>query len=1772
MPATIDEFLDAQPGAQSADNFLDVGSGQAASIDEFLGPEPPPERKKPGAIDLFNYHVADKTNLALQGLFRGMAAITNNEENRKDAENVATGLEKYRTEKLLPSFGVQPEDLKSTTSKVVGAAANVFDIAPGPAVMIAKLAGETYGSTYNHSVQRQQEDGVTDEEAIKNKAREEARNSVVEMAPVLALYAAGGKVAKLGADWLLPETTAPLLRAGVGGTTAAGANIAASSAIRKAKGGPFLGDLEQNLTDIFFGATGGLHELGRAPRKLSADQFLDQPTGEEQILATGDVAQIGQTKSRADLEQQTQGQMVSGPGPEVRPVSPPIDYESEISGLETEIMRMSPDPLVITAIQHEATNRGWSNAQYLSALRSGIAKLKGETQPSPAASGSEEPTARREVVGQAPRFPTPEENAQAEYYRELEQDARAMQASTGDELISAVVRAGGLPSKLNPVRKSYSGEIANLEESVRDPLRTGAPLPPINKLFTATAPHPDELATRLRDQGFNVQTPDDVFALLDTRLRTGKEIFGQPAAAEFYSPKATEAELVDLERQGRDLVQEFQGEYGGGTLPGQERLATERPEIAPGQAAISDIASRVTERGARLQQNREALAKTIKARNVQEEFAAEGVTTPEARRYGQNLVAEYAEAIRTGKLPQQPRYPIYREVFSRAEWSPESRYRADQYITAGDHALRIVEESLAQHGFKPKEDIYFAPRKRRGGIAPIPPPPVPPGQVLTMGGDLPVTMPRTRPGSIAASDVMDALKKVMVTSGSVGEIRRGRFQNIAKGVFKSRPEIVRLEHIDDVPTAVHETGHALMKQFYGTVKSRGLKWAPTAVRRELIGLGKELYGNRKPAAGYTSEGFSEFIRHYLTSDSAGRTVAPNTYNFFEQGVLVDHSEVAAQLRRARDMIDIYRKQGAIERANTQLVREPGWTRRTLTALRDFFSFQKFAESAEPLRQLSIEARERTGKPLPSSADPYKLFKMKRGGSGPILDRMVEGNMVNVWGNPTGPSLKEALTEVQGQRNEFLLYLFARRAQERWSKDLNPGITKEDADYIRQTLESPRFDRAASKYYQWWDGVLSYLVQADPTMAPAVARIKQGSSDYAPLARMLDERAVRREAARAQSNPLYKMHGSGLPVKDIFDQTLISTARLISRANRQLVTNAVVKLAQIEGMGRLIENVPQDKVRRSLNIEQIRQDLEKMGVDTTSIPEDELLNYYTPADQPQGTDPIVAVKQPDGTSQWYYVDPKIYDVMNKIEPFSLRTIPHLGPAIDFVLGAPKRIFTMGTTGLRPTFSLVTNPLRDPQGWLLQTKAGINPAKMVAAYFNAVGEQLRGALTGRTGPLTDAALNLGPQMSQALGRDIQYTRKASKALFHGRFMRVITSPVDHLRQLLNLPESFPRLAEFKRVGDEIGWKPGDSMSPDQAVELAIAFKEATVDFSAAGDVSRIVNEAVPFFNPNIQGVRTAARAFRDHPLRTTLLGLASFTGPTLWLWWKNKDKEWYRNLPWRERYYYTNIDDGKNVWQIPRPFEWGNLFAVLPEAALDSWYRQDPRAVTEAFGNILQTQNPFDYPVVLRLMKEQWENRIDFWDRPIVPKSEVDLAPSAQVGPYTSKVATWLGQAFPNQVSPRRVDAAICAFAGGAVPDVLDAIGLGAQKKTRDSELADLPVVGRLWRRGGFYNAQSQQMADFWDIKQGVDARVAAMNLQIKDPSRIQTIPLNARDVAMAPVLDKAGQDIAVAMRLANLMRESAGRQRMYKSAADEAKMLVDLWYKQEQSLAQSQQGR
>jgi hypothetical protein len=185
---------------------------------------------------------------------------------------------------------------------------------------------------------------------------------------------------------------------------------------------------------------------------------------------------------------------------------------------------------------------------------------------------------------------------------------------------------------------------------------------------------------------------------------------------------------------------------------------------------------------------------------------------------------------------------------------------------------------------------------------------------------------------------------------------------------------------------------------------------------------------------------------------------------------------------------------------------------------------------------------------------------------------------------------------------------------------------------------------------------------------------------------------------------------------------------------------------------------------------------------------------------------------------------------------------------------------------------------------------------------------------------------------------------------------------------------------------------------------------------------------------------------------------------------------------------------------------------------------------------------------------------------VPRSEIDLPAEAQIGPYTSRAAVIIGKALANvpglpdaTKSPRRIDAAIRGFFGGAVPDALDALKLGAYRQgEREFEASDIPVMGKLFRRGGAYNAQSQNMADFWELNNKLQARAQAVTMQMTDPTRPQTIPLDDMSLVLAPLFEDEAKSITFSLRLANQMKESAVRREIYKQAAVEAKLLTDYY--------------
>ena len=687
--------------------------------------------------------------------------------------------------------------------------------------------------------------------------------------------------------------------------------------------------------------------------------------------------------------------------------------------------------------------------------------------------------------------------------------------------------------------------------------------------------------------------------------------------------------------------------------------------------------------------------------------------------------------------------------------------------------------------------------------------------------------------------------------------------------------------------------------------------------------------------------------------------------------------------------------------------------------------------------------------------------------------MVYDGMLDFARNKVGPPLQEISSIVRGRKEDFTKYLWARRSQERLAKGMNPGMTKADADFIVAELGSPEFELAAQKVYDWENGVLRYVKEAVPDLAPTIEKIMSESDNYVPLQRVLESERVPGEGGAG--NALKKFKGSGLRVKDIFPQMIANAQQMISMAHKRKVLDSVIKLSDVEGMGRFVEEIPRDMVPVSKELSEIVKALEKQGADIKGIDIDGLMTLFTPMKYPKGGgDPIIAAMK-EGKLRWFQVDPELYRVLEGVDLYRLPKVA------DMLVAAPTRLFRLGTTGLRPSFSLITNPARDIQTFITQSRSEKNPARLAAAWASAMAEAVNPRRLWKESDNFDVFYRLGVNMAQPLGPDIGITRKVAKGLFKGKAARIVSSPIEAVRALLSVTESAPRVAEISLIAEKIGWDKQSPLTFDQAVELGLAGKQVTVDFTAAGRTGKVINQMVPFFNANIQGTRSFARTLRDHPARASVRALTTITIPTLLLWWQHKDEEWYKDMPDREKFLYWHFPVGDEMLKIPRAFEWGNFFSVMPEAIFDSWYRKDPEGVKAAIGHIAETSNPADLPHVLQTAKEQWQNRIDFFDKPIVPRAEQDLAPGEQFGPYTSGVAKFLGKQFPESISPRRVDHLVRALGGGASADLISAVeGIAGDERKKREGMSEFPLIGPgLFRRGGVEGTGSKTVEKFYE---------------------------------------------------------------------------------------------
>lgn len=923
---------------------------------------------------------------------------------------------------------------------------------------------------------------------------------------------------------------------------------------------------------------------------------------------------------------------------------------------------------------------------------------------------------------------------------------------------------------------------------------------------------------------------------------------------------------------------------------------------------------------------------------------------------------------------------------------------------------------------------------------------------------------------VKASEIIQALSDAIGTPFRVGH---GFFaQRKAAGWYNTLTDVERQKVANDLTTAAHEWGHAIHKKILGWNLTM-----PEPVKAELDAMGQALYGTRNPNAGYTREGFAEFVSRYMNGDDM-HVASPETLKWFEGSVLPAHPELARNWTKIKRMYDNWIGQGAVARVKSQINRmergfmpalRSAWEKlQTMVSKHWWTNDQALLEDAERrLIAQGIAQGDITGD-LPPVLSPSKTRGALQMTAAGTARHFLFTSAVNTAFQTVGPSLKEILAPIKGRVEDFLAYAYGRRAQVLHARGINPGISQADADYTVSQLDTPEFRAASDAITAWADHLVDYVVDAGGLSPEAARAMRAVNPVYLPLKRFFDRSHLGRggegtgKGVASTASPTKRLRGSGREILDPLESLVGMAEKMILAGNKASVQKAIIDLSElVKGSGWFAEKVQPPADIQRFKLEEIKTQLEAAGADLSGADLDEFLTVYGTGIY-HGKDNIVSLWR-NGKQEWWEIDPDVFRTVTDMDKDSI-------PAFLKVLTVPTKAVRMGAVGLRASFGLF-NVIRD--AWTLAVYG-----KKVRTPFASL-QGLWAQIKNKPEALAFDAAGVGGSTQMGFDRATAGAVASKLTTPDGlkdRLVRVVTHPydtaaeaVDSFRSVLEALERAPRIVEFRDAlkAAEAKYGPGTRSA---MIEAILAAKDVTTDFTRGGVAARIVNQFIPFFNARVQSASKFYRLFsgadgKQAALRATGMAVGLITVPSLALWMLNKDEQWYQELPDHERFnfWHFSFDGGKNIIRIPMPFELGKVFGSAPVAAIDALYRREGRVVADAAFDITKGFFPLNswydaIPSALKPVAEAMANYDSFRDRYIVsPFQEQSKLPADQYRKYTTETAKVLG-AWLN-VSPQKIEHVMSGYTGGLLTDAIRA--MEHTPNLKETRTRDLPGLGRFW---------------------------------------------------------------------------------------------------------------
>lgn len=1017
-----------------------------------------------------------------------------------------------------------------------------------------------------------------------------------------------------------------------------------------------------------------------------------------------------------------------------------------------------------------------------------------------------------------------------------------------------------------------------------------------------------------------------------------------------------------------------------------------------------------------------------------------------------------------------------------------------------------------------------------------------------------------------------------------------------KGQFHPRDRDVRVDTRNNLPTTAHELGHAMH-----TSGSKALNPPMgTKARMDLWRLGKK--------QGYAPmvEGPAEFIRLYVQEGPAGaQREAPHLYDHFVKTMQAENPAALKKLDEAADRYTILtREMGPVDRLKSQIVDPTDKSRdRSKVLTRKYWEDSwnwfvgNFVDSAEVVGRMKAESKRWSkavmGKEIsiPKRLDPANWLVMLHGLAAARTKSAVEGSPIKWDGQESGEKgLRDILSPLGGKGeavDDFNAYLYARRSLASQdpqhlarmnaarkaafgpdTPDIPPmrtGVTLKDVRQSILELEAkyngqngtPDFRAMSLEYYQFWDGVLTYMADASPTLRQQVTTIRAGDPGfYTPLMRDIeatDPPAPVRSAASGQIGR--RREGSDRAVLDPLAQAVKVLEARYTTAHQRVFLESIVALGNVAktpayGMGQFIKKL-----------------------DPGMSPSDGKASFQV---------------YEKGKMETYQVnDEGVLRVLQSLDPVSFAGLGFIGVMIDKLLVNPSSTLKKFATVYNPRFGLITQTVfafpemlavgasfADPYKAKQASNAlqatwrrGQNYASMTKNFFLNSAHIFLDAVSGGKAPplLRDVANAIegfkrdglkfetsirnddtaAYELSRwAAGKGVVQIAKEDGA---GGLIRWFLNAVPNYAQnVIGSVQEGAALATYQATLQRLGLSVNDPKTVAQRMEIAEAVKEGTGNYSRRGIAARKLEKIMPYSTAGLVHGASLVRAIQNDPANVaTVWGLgllASIAAVVLAM----EDEE-YREADVSQKVKYAHLKTKDGWILLPAYSEFGLSTHGLAVSLVHGLYGdKDAFAqLGEAVKTLSLSYVPASWNPAIAEVASQAMNRDVRTGQPLVPnyrdkrpgdKQPTVISERKPAEQYTDKTtigAKLLGAA--TGVSPMRIEHAADTLTGRQFSNLQNmafgkktvAQGIGPISREAGNLSAKDEATDRLYESirkaneiksdpAGGENAQQRESRLMLEAADAARDAWSALQRATKDPAKVKEYAAKKREVSRVAV--------------------------------------------------------